>query len=200
MARGNPWPLQRTCHAEHRQGTAWQRPERRHTGIAKEKIHTNRQAYILYMRSIVVGATHLVQSKIRSMPSGEEDRGMGAVTTEPAARLPVRIAPNAVPWLEGHAMDAGHLVVRGQLGLAQTLQVLDAQDEEVELVGRVRLQVAQFPADGHSSCYITRFSKGVSAQDGSYEEGKLTIWARGGGNPRDCNVAAAHCYKVLTSS
>jgi hypothetical protein len=68
------------------------------------------------------------------------------------ARGPVCVAGNAVPRLEGQAMDAGDLVVRLEPVLIEALEVLEAQDVQVELVRIVALQVAKLSTERNCSC------------------------------------------------
>jgi hypothetical protein len=100
----------------------------------------------------IARAAHLIQSKIRTMPGQEQDGGMGAVASKAAVALPVRVAAHAVPRLVRHAMDTGDLVVGRQALLILALQALQAQDEEVELVGMVLLEIPELAAEGHGSC------------------------------------------------
>ena len=85
---------------------------------------------------------------------------MCAVSSEAAAALPVRGATNPVPGLVRHAMDTSHLVVRRQAVSILALQVLEAQDEEVVLVGKAALKFPKLPTEGHGSC------SGVSVKEG----------------------------------
>lgn len=85
------------------------------------------------------------------MPSQEEDGGVRAVSSEAAGALPVRGATNTVPGLVWHAMDTGDLIVRRRVTRILALQVLQAQDQQVVLVGEIALEVTQLPAEGNSS-------------------------------------------------
>ncbi len=86
------------------------------------------------------------------MPGQEQNGRVCAVASEAAGGLPVCCAADPVPGFERQAMDAGKLVVRRQASLSLALEVLEAQDEEVVLVGEVTLKVAEFPAEGNRSC------------------------------------------------
>ena len=51
-------------------------------------------------------------------------------------------------------MDARDLVVRFHVVLVNGLEVLQAEQQEVELVWEVVLQVAEFSAEGNGSCVL----------------------------------------------
>jgi hypothetical protein len=69
-------------------------------------------------------------------------------------------------------MDASYLVVRGQSGLVLSLEILETEDVEVELVGVVSLQLAKLPTEGDGSCTVSvTVSKGATP-DGSGRLGK----------------------------
>lgn len=94
----------------------------------------------------------LIESQIRSVPGDEQNGRVSAVSSESAAGLPVRAgAADAVPGLVGHAMDTGNLVVGRQLALIETLQLLEAQNIEVELVREVSLEVPDLPTQRNRS-------------------------------------------------
>jgi len=125
---------------------------------------------ILAAPSVDGDLAHLVKSKVRTVPGDEQDGRVRAIASKPAAPLPVRVAPDPVPRLVRQAVNTGDLVEGRQLVLVEALQVLETEDIEVELVGKVPLEVPDLAAEG----------------DGS-------PGARGGGHARDGDVAAHAC-------
>jgi hypothetical protein len=121
------------------------------------------------------------------MPGEEQDRGVCAVSSEAAAVLPVRLATNPVPGLVRHAMDTGHLVVRRQLVSILALQVLEAQDEEVILVGKAALKFPDLPAEGHGSY------SGISVREGHRSRGL----GKGEGSPSAPGVVGIPVIAML---
>jgi hypothetical protein len=131
--------------------------------------------------------TDLPKSQVRAMPGEEQDRGVCAVSSEAAAVLPVRLATNPVPGLVRHAMDTGHLVVRRQLVSILALQVLEAQDEEVILVGKAALKFPDLPAEGHGSY------SGISVREGHRSRGL----GKGEGSPSAPGVVGIPVIAML---
>ena len=74
----------------------------------------------------------LEEGEVSTVPGGEKNRVVGAVTVRPAAAAAL---PNTVPVLARHTVDAGNLVVGHSLALAHGLESLQAEDEEGPLVG-----------------------------------------------------------------
>ena len=130
--------------------------------------------------------TNLVESHVGTVPSGKQDRRVGAVSSEPAGRAPVGAASHAVPRLVRQPVDAGNLVVGPDIVLVEPLKVLEAQNVKVELVGKVTLQIPDLASKGDGACR----SQGLATSEKEPEQRiRLTSLTLSGGNTGNGNVA-----------
>lgn len=111
---------------------------------------------------------------------------------------PVGVGGDRAPWFERHAVDAGDLVVGSELGLVEGLEVGEAEEVEVEEVGVLGLEGAEFVADGDGACGMVLVTK----WDGSMkvEGGNLPLLAGVVGTPVMANLTLVAMVAVCLSA